>query len=326
MNFWTNIDTPLDFFVVFLAIFVVFINGWTDAPNSIYSVVASKRLKLWQGALLGGIFNFLGVFLGAFVTFSVSKSIFSLASPSGGYEAGIICLSSFLTVIVFGTVSWLFGMPSSESHALIFSLFGASLSVLGVSTGALISAIKIIFYMVFSCVLAYFLTRFITLLLRKRRLPYGRLLTISCALSSLMHGAQDGQKFIAVLSFLLIGKGTSHAPIFLVLLVSVVMLTSTLLGGGKIIKSLSEISPDAKPSSTFFCDIGSFLAMLICSILGMPISTGNVKAVSIFASAKAEGEATNKRMISKIIVTSLITLPASFILGVIFSRLALLVF
>lgn len=326
MNFWANIDTPLDFFVVLLAILVVFVNGWTDAPNSIYSVVVSKRLKLWQGALLGGAFNFLGVFFGAFVTASVSKSIFSLASPSGGYEAGIICLSSFLTVIVIGAVSWLFGMPSSESHALIFSLFGASLFVLGVSRGAIISAIKIIFYMIFSCILAYFLTHFIALLLRKRRLPYGRLLGASCALSSLMHGAQDGQKFIAVLSFLLIGGGTGHAPFFLVLIVSAVMLISTLLGGGKIIRSLSDISPKTVESSAFFSDVGSFFATLICSLFGMPISTGNVKAVSIFASAKTQGEATNKRMISKIIITSLITLPVSFGLGILFSRLALLIF
>lgn len=317
MNFWAKIDTPLDFIVIVAAVFVVFVNGSTDAPNAIFSVVSSGKLKLWQGALISGIFNFLGVFFSSILGGRVLKSVMGFSALNGEKENAIICLACFLTVIIFGLVTMIFGMPSSESHALMFSLLGASFAS-GKGLGSVFtSAALVVFYMTFSCVISYFSTLIIAKLLKHKHIPHKRLLIPSCALVSLMHGAQDGQKFVALLLILLGYESQSYASfssIPVILLVSLVMSLSTLLGGGKILHSMSKISNKGSYSGALFSDLGSFLSLLFCSLLGLPVSTGNIKAFSIFAIARLE-KAENKKMISKIFITSLITLPVCFILG-----------
>ena len=142
-----------------------------------------------------------------------------------------------------------------------------------------------------------------------------------------MHGAQDGQKFIALL-LILLGIHPSDGGFFgrlpIILLVGSVLFVSTLFGGKKIIDSMTILSSDNTEKSAFFSDVGTILTLIICSLLGAPISTGNVKSFSIFATAgKISRE--NKKMISKILLTSLITLPVCFVMGallyILFSRL-----
>lgn len=324
MDFLSKTNTPLDFFVFFFALVVVFINGWTDAPGSIFSIVSSGRLKLWQGALLSGIFNFLGVFISSLVGASVAKSIFSIVSISSRQSTSVVCLSCFITVVLFGVIAWFFGLPSSESHAMIFSLFGA-LFALGIQKSSFVSqVIYIIFSMIFSCVCAYFISFLVTALTKKLQLPYKNLLPFSCAALSFTHGAQDGQKFLGVLLFVLsIGADEypSTPPFTLILLVSLVMALSTLLGGGRIIKTLSKTSSALDYHSSFSSDIGSFLTIALCSTLGMPISTGNVKSLSIIGCATCKKEYINKKMTGKILLASVITLPACFIIGYILCKI-----
>ena len=326
MNFWTNIDTPLDFFAFFLAICVVFVNGSTDAPNAICSVVLSKRLSLIKSSLLCGAFNLLGVIVSTLVMPTVAKSIFSFASASTPRQGAILCVSSFICVIVFGAISWLFGMPSSESHALIFSLAGASLCVFGKATNLIKDTLSIIVYMIFSIVISYAITSFLYRALKKRRLPYSKLLIFSCASISFMHGAQDGQKFIGILLFLL-GRGASDSfssVVALAMLVGGIMMLSTLLGGKRIIKSMGEIANSSSLCDSFFSDTGAFIGMLICSLLGMPVSTGNIKSTAMLACARASGEKINKRATARIFLTSLVTLPICFVIGFIASKILLL--
>ncbi|MBQ8546283.1 MAG: inorganic phosphate transporter [Clostridia bacterium] len=317
MFFWDNIDTPLGFFTFFCAILVVFVNGWTDAPSALFSVVASKTLKLWQGAILSAIFNFLGVFLCSLIGGKVAESIFSLASLQTELEGSIICISCFLSVIIFGVVAWLFGMPSSESHALISSLAGASLALGGFRADLIIQILKILLFMVLSCVLSYFLSFGIAKLFLKRKLPFKGLLIFGCASLSFMHGGQDGQKFIAIMMFLLgvSQKEELKIPFVLVALVSIVMSLSTLLGGKKIINSLSKSVENLDTPLAFSSDLGSFVALGICSVLGMPVSTGNIKSLSIVGAGASQKKQINKKIITEILLTSVITFPICFLLG-----------
>ena len=320
MNFWAKIDTPLEFFVILCAILVVFVNGSTDAPNAIFSVVWARKLKLWQSVIVCGFFNFLGVFASCFLGGKVAKSITSLAIIGKGDSSAIICLSCFLTIIIFGLVAWHFGMPSSESHALIFSLAGASFA----SSKAISSLLKnvglVLFYMVFSCVIAYYSTVLFCRFLSHLRFSYKNLLPLTCALASFMHGAQDGQKFIAILMILLgaeVNEDSLASILPIALLVGAVISLSSLFCGRKIVDSMAKVSNDNSYKNAFSSDLGSILTLIICSILGAPVSTGNIKSVSLFAtSPKCNGE--NKKAISKILLTSLITIPICFILGAIF--------
>ncbi|MBO5339032.1 MAG: inorganic phosphate transporter [Clostridia bacterium] len=327
MSFWSNIDTPLGFFTFFFALLVVFVNGWTDAPNSIFSVVDSGVLKLWQGALLSGIFNFLGVLLSSILGASVAKTIFSLTDFGSKSQGFTVCLSCFITIVLFGVIAWFFGLPSSESHALIFSLSGSLLAT-GVKNNGFFKEIAfIVLYLIFSCVISFLISFLITKITQRLRLPYKKLLVASSSLLSFMHGAQDGQKFLGVLIFIL-GFGTSQenfTSLPLILIIAAVMSLSTLLGGGRIIKSLSKTASGKDLHSAFSSDLGSFFTLALCSFFGMPISTGNVKSLSIVGSSVAKKEKINKKMTGMILLTSVITLPICFLMGFIICKLLLLI-
>ncbi|MBE6663225.1 MAG: inorganic phosphate transporter [Ruminococcaceae bacterium] len=326
--FWSNLDTPLAFFAFSLSILVVFINGWTDAPNAIFSLVASKTASLGKSALLSAIFNLLGVLTFSLLGARVTQSVFSLVDFSSKAEGNVICISCFATVIIFGFIAWLFGMPSSESHALISSLLGAGLVFGGWSSALIWQIAKILIYMFISCALSFFLSYLIAKLFSKANLKYKKSLYISCASLSFMHGGQDGQKFIAIMLFLLGISDTSRTkvPLALIFTVSLVMCFSTMLGGKKIINSLSKSVDNLDTSLAFFSDIGSFVTLLICSVLGMPISTGNVKSLSIVGCGRAKRISVNKKMITEILTTSVITFPICFILGFLFCKISSIFF
>lgn len=315
----------LSFSTLFLAVLVVFVNGWTDAPSSVFSVVSSGTLKLWQGTLLSAVFNFLGVLIFSFINTGVAKEVLSLVNQKNEGISKITCFSCFLTVVLFGVLTWFFGMPSSESHALISSLAGCSLAFGLFDYTFLSRFLKIVIFMIFSCVLSFSISYAAARLLCKRRLHFEKFLLLSSASLSFMHGAQDGQKFIGVI-LLLVGASSKSPPLFLVLAVSFVMAFSTLLGGKRIIGSLSKSIKKCDTPLAFFSDFGSFATLFLCSILGMPVSSGNVKSLSLVGSSLAEKSGVNKKIITEILITSVITFPICFILGFLICKAVLLVF
>ena len=326
MNFKLNLDTPLDFFAFFLAISVVFVNGFTDAPNSIHSSVKAGALSLWRALLTSGIFNFLGVGVSAFISFSVGKSVWALADTKSGENGTVIVCACLITVILVGILAWLFKMPSSESHALLFSLMGANF---GARQGASLGIGKIIFIsfcMIISTLVAYVFSRLLFALSAKRLKVRSGWLVLSCCALSFMHGVQDGQKLLAII-LILLGvnlSATCAPPAFIVLTVAAVMGISTIFSGKRILSSIDKLSESTDASGIFCADLAAFSTLIICSFLGMPVSTGNVKSASVFATDRvASGQ--SKRVIMRIFLTSLITLPISFFFGFIICKLLLII-
>ncbi|MBP3495743.1 MAG: inorganic phosphate transporter [Clostridia bacterium] len=316
MNFFANFDTPISFLTFFLLLGVIFVNGWTDAPNSICSAVSTKALKLSHACIIACIFNFLGVLISYLLGAEVAKSIFSLVSFNSVFESQIGICATFLSVIIFGVGAWLFAMPSSESHAMISSLFGACLALGGKMSGMYLSILKIIFYMLVSCVFCFFLSFIIARLFLNKQLQYKKLQIYSCALCSFMHGSQDGQKFIGILMLLYSSSSReASVPIYIVAIVSIMMCLGTLLGGERIIKSLGENTVKLDTRSGFVSDLSSIVTLGACSFFGMPVSTGNVKSSSVIGAGIAYKEKINKKTASEIIIASLATFPICFLLG-----------
>ncbi len=321
MDLIANFDTPLGFLTFFLLLGVIFVNGWTDAPNSICSAVSTKALKLSSACILACIFNFLGVIISYLLGAQVAKNVFSLVSFNSAVESQIGICATFLSVIAFGVGAWLFAMPSSESHAMISSLFGACIALGGKMSNMYLSILKIIFYMLFSCVLCFVLSYAIGRLFLSKRLKYKELQICSCALCSFMHGSQDGQKFIGLLMLLYSSSSEkASVPIYIVAIVSVMMCLGTLLGGERIIKSLGENTVKLDTQSGFFSDLGSILTLSVCSFFGLPVSTGNIKSSSVIGVGIACKEKINKKTASEIIIASLATFPICFFLGYLLSR------
>ena len=116
-------------FTLITIIFLIFINGFTDAPNAITTVVSTKVLPFKKATLLSAIFNFLGIIIMCVVNFSVANSISSIVTLKSGNLGLIAIFSSVLSCIIFSGIASIFGIPTSETHGLIAGLTGSAIVI-----------------------------------------------------------------------------------------------------------------------------------------------------------------------------------------------------
>lgn len=311
----------LELFVsLILATGVLIINGWTDAPTSIATAVSTGAIKARRASILCGTFNFLGVILACLINSSVAKRVYSFGDFGSKYLLGIS--ATMATVIIFGILCWMFSLPSSESHAMLVSMLGASYGIQGRLRG-ITSIISVLVFMVISCALA-FLSGFSVKKCLKRSLPYKKLQILSFSLDSLMHGWQSGLKFIAIFAFLLgIGLDSGKIPPFLAVLVAVILGLSSSLSGKRIATEIGKNIVNLRHSSAFSSDIATYLTLSVCSLLGMPVSTGNVKCLAIMGAGYGDGERINKKTATKLFISFIAVFPICFIVSYIITRLFL---
>ena len=305
---------------ILLALGVVFVNGFTDAPNAIATTVTTKALSLKSACLICGVFNLLGCFFFSLFNGQVIETVFSIINLNSLKNTYLCVISGLITTILFGVIAWLFKMPSSESHALICSLLGSTL-VFGKA-----SITKHVAYIVFCMLLSCFVSFLIAFIIGKGRINIKKsYLILTMCLLSAMHGAQDGQKFIASLMFL---SGFMHtsSPVFeklpLSILVSIFMLLGSLLGGKRIIETIGKKTSELNYSSAFSSDISSILTIFACSIFGLPVSTGNIRIFSIIGAGASAKQPINKKTAGLASLISVLTLPICFFVGYIICYIA----
>lgn len=298
-----------------LALGVTFLNGFTDAPNSIATAVATKALSMNSACLLSAVCNLLGLLISLYANMSVAESVLAGASLGEKREIGIIVI--LLTTIIFAVACWIFSMPSSESHALLASLFGASMALS--STISLAPAFKILIYMVISCVISFLLSCITYKMLKKANFPWRGLQIASCVLSSAMHGAQDGQKLVALLLFLY-PVNTRQTLVASSLAVGVALFLGTLLGGGRIVKTMGQGIVDLTQKSAFVSEISSSVCLIFCSSLGMPVSTSNIKACSVAGAGFLDGKSVCYKTLVKMAYVAILTFPICMALSYLITR------
>ena len=111
---------PLLFMAVMLTLGVILVNGWTDAPNAIATCVVTRCMPPKAAILMAAVFNFLGVFIMTLVNATVAETITKMVDFGTNPDLAIISLSAALfAIVLWTTLAWLFGIPTSESHALL---------------------------------------------------------------------------------------------------------------------------------------------------------------------------------------------------------------
>lgn len=315
MSFFGDINSPLGIITFMCALVLIFLNGFTDAPNAIATTVATDALSMNKACVLCALCNLIGLGIMSLLNLRVAEAIYSLASLGDRAQGALF--ASLLAVIIFTIFAWLISMPSSESHALMSALVGASLA-LGTSV-SLTPLFKIVIYMLLSCIGSALGSLLTAKLLKNTLLPYRRLQILSCAVMSLSHGAQDGQKLLGVL--LLLAPSAKSRPLAPTVLVCMVLFLGTLLGGGKITKMLGRGISTLNEKSAFIADLGAGVCLLVCSLLGVPVSTSNVKACAIATSAYCDGRGVNIRALVKIAYVALATIPACAVLSYLITKL-----
>lgn len=192
-----------------LTLGVILVNGWTDAPNAIATCVSTRAIDVRKAIIMAAIFNFLGVFVMTSVNASVAFTIYNMVDFGGDSHLSLIVLcAAMASIVIWATAAWYFGIPTSESHALIAGISGAAVAIQNSFSGINPAEwIKVIYGIFLSTVLGFvlgFVSSKITVLIfqNKNRLKSEKFFSSAQvaggAAMAFMHGAQDGQKFMAI--------------------------------------------------------------------------------------------------------------------------------
>ena len=246
-------------------------------------------------------------------------------------------------IVVWAVVAWWFGIPTSESHALIAGISGAAIAIQkGFSGINGAEWLKVIYGLVISTVLGFGLGFLVTKIIQKICKNIERQKTtkffkksqvVGGAAMAFMHGAQDGQKFMGVFMlgvFLASGQGTVEnfvIPIWLMILSSLVMALGTSIGGYKIIKAVGMDMVKLEKYQGFSADLAGALCLLISSIIGLPVSTTHTKTTAIMGVGTAKRlSSVNWGVVKEMVLTWVLTFPGCGLIGFLMAELFMWIF
>ncbi len=330
---------PLMLITVLLTLGVIFVNGWTDAPNAIATCIGTRCMSVRGAILLSAVFNFLGVFIMTQFNASVAETITKMVDFGGDTELALIALCAALfSIVVYSVGASYFGIPTSESHSLIAGITGAAIATQNGFSGINMDEwVKVLYGLVMSLGLGFgigwgvckLLTVVCARMDRRKTNPFFKWAQIGgAAAMSFMHGAQDGQKFIGVL-FLGVafcngqpGLVNTAIPVWLMLLCSVVMGVGTSVGGEKIIKSVGMDMVKLEKYQGFAADLGAAFCLLLSSVFGIPVSTTHTKTSCIMGvGAVRRLSAINFGVVKEMLLTWVFTFPGCGLISFLMAKL-----
>lgn len=330
---------------VILTIGVILVNGWTDAPNAIATCISTRAISPKKAILMAAVFNFLGVFVMTMINQSVAITISNMVDFGTDIRASSIALSGALaSIVIWATAAWYFGIPTSESHALIAGLTGAAVAYYNSFQGVNGAEwVKVIFGLILSTIggfaLGWGIAKLIEALFknqdrRKTNKVFKNAQIGGAAAMAFMHGAQDGQKFIGVfLIGMALAKGQSvtgaiDIPIGLMLFCSAVMALGTSVGGYRIIKAVGMDMVKMETYQGFSADLAASLALLAASLWnGLPVSTTHTKTTAIMGvGASKRISAVNWGVVREMVLAWVLTFPGCGLLGYAVTRILIRVF
>ena len=337
-------SNPALFVTTLLTLGVIFVNGWTDAPNAIATCVTTRCMRVRSAVIMAAIFNFLGVFIMTQFNASVASTISNMVDFGGDTNAALIALCAALfSIVVYSVGASLLGIPTSESHSLIAGLSGAAIAIQGGIGGINMGEwVKVLYGLVasllFGFAIGWLVCKVVTLIcagMDRRRtngfFTYAQI--VGAAAMSFMHGAQDGQKFIGVL---FLGMAFCNGqpsvvgvmiPVWLMILCSTIMGVGTSVGGERIIKSVGQDMVKLEKYQGFSADLSSALCLLVMTVLGIPVSTTHTKTSAIMGvGAVRRISAINFGVVRDMMLTWVFTFPGCGLISFVMAKLFMVVF
>lgn len=335
---------PILAITVLLTLGVIFVNGWTDAPNAIATAVTTRSINVRPAIIMSAVFNFLGVLLMTMVNSSVASTISNMVDFGTDTQMALIALCAALfSIVVYSVGASIFGIPTSESHSLIAGLTGAAIAIQGGLDGVNGEEwVKVLYGLVLSLILGFALgwgiCKLVTIICAgmdrrhtNKAFKYAQI--FGAAAMSFMHGAQDGQKFIGVL---LLGVAFCNGqpdltsaviPIWLMLLCSVTMGVGTSVGGEKIIKSVGMDMVKLETFQGFSADLAGAACILLSTLTGIPVSTTHTKTSAIMGvGAVKRLSAINFGVVRDMMLTWVFTFPGCGLISFVMAKLFMMVF
>ena len=338
------VSNPILAVTVLLTLGVIFVNGWTDAPNAIATAVTTRSINIRPAIIMSAVFNFLGVLLMTMINSSVASTISNMVDFGTDTQMALVALCAALfSIVVYSVGASIFGIPTSESHSLIAGLTGAALAVQGGLDGVNGQEwIKVIYGLVLSLALGFALgwgiCKALTIICadmdrRRTNKEFKYAQIFGAAAMSFMHGAQDGQKFIGVL---LLGVAFCNGqpdlvnaaiPIWLMMLCSITMGVGTSVGGEKIIKSVGMDMVKLETFQGFSADLAGAACILLSTLTGIPVSTTHTKTSAIMGvGAVKRLSAINFSVVKDMMLTWVFTFPGCGLISFVMAKVFMMVF
>lgn len=321
-------------FAILIAVIVLglafdYVNGFHDTANAIATVVATRVLSPIQAVLMAAVLNFLGAISGTAVATTVGKGIVDPAAVTQQ-----LVISALLSAIAWDLLTWYYGIPSSSSHALVFSIVGAAIATGGVGTLGWVGIEKVLLGLVTSPTLGLisgFLFMIMLLQLFSRAHPalvsrvFGRAQLLSSAYMAFSHGSNDAQKTMGVITMALAAyygwTGDNwDVPLWVILAAATAMGLGTASGGWRIIRTMGHRIVELKPIHGFAAETTAATIIEAATRLGVPISTTHVISSTIMGvGATGSKRAVRWGVAGNIVTAWIVTIPACVAMGWLFS-------
>ena len=323
-----NINLFLLIIVVITALAFDFTNGFHDTGNAMATSIASGALKPKAAVALSAILNLVGAFMSTAVAATIAKGLID-----GHIVTLELVFAGLVGGIVWNLLTWLFGIPSSSSHALIGGIVGATMAAVGahgviwknivskVLIPAVVAAILAVLVGAIATWLVYRITRGVPEKRSEAGFRYGQ--WGSASLVSLAHGTGDAQKtmgiiFLALMSYGAVSKNESMPPFWVILCCALAMASGTYLGGWRIIRTLGKGLVEIKSPQGMAAESSSAAVILLSTHFGYALSTTQVCTGSVLGSGLGKpGGEVRWGVAGRMVTAWLITLPSAGLVGAI---------
>lgn len=319
---------PFLLVLIVVALAFDFLNGLHDAANSIATIVSTRVLRPQYAVFWAAFFNFIAfLFFGLHVAQTVGTGI---VTP--GVIDDRLIFGALMGAISWNVITWLAGIPSSSSHALIGGLVGAGVAKAGfnavvwsglIKTGSAIflsPAIGFLLALILVLAVSWIFVRSTPLAVDKY---FRGLQFVSASLYSLGHGGNDAQKTMGIIAVLLFTHGLSgdtfHVPFWVVLTCQAAMGLGTLFGGWRIVHTMGSKITRLTPMQGFCAETGGAITLFGATALGIPVSTTHTITGAIVGVGAARRISAVRWNVAKdIVVAWIVTMPAAGLIGALF--------
>ena len=309
--------------VLLLVLAAEFVNGWTDAPNAIATVVSTRVMSPQRAVLMATVLNVLGTMSGTAVAVTIGTGI---VDPK---VIDLVTVAAAMVGIVsWSTLAWYYGLPTSESHALVAGLAGAGLAVVGPDALLWDGWRKVFIGLGFSSFLGFgagllLISALYHMLVHSTpgmvRSLFGRLQIFSAAFMAFSHGSNDGQKFMGAFSLALVLGGLLpefRIPFWVILLCATAMGVGTAFGGWRIIKTMGIQMTKLETVHGFAAETSAALVIEAASRFGIPLSTTHTISTAIMGvGASRRFSAVRWGIVAEIVTAWILTFPVCALIG-----------
>lgn len=328
----TTISLTYLYILIGVALLFDFLNGLHDAANSIATIVSTRVLKPQYAVFWAAFFNFI-----AFLVFglSVAQTVGSGIVDPNIVDPTVI-FGALMGAIVWNVLTWLLGIPSSSSHALIGGLLGAGVAKAGISAVVWSGFTKTALAIFVSPTIGFILALVLMLIFSwafVRSTPsavdnvFRGLQFVSASLYSLGHGGNDAQKTMGIIAVLLYSQGMMeggfHVPFWVVITCQAAMGLGTLAGGWRIVHTMGSKITRLTPMQGCAAETGGAIMLFAATHYGIPVSTTHTITGAIVGVGAARRVSAVRWNVAKdIVIAWFLTMPAAALIGAMFYYVA----